>query len=242
MAIAFDNATNGGTDSGTSITFSHTCNGSDRFLVVACIGQVGAGADDVTGATYGGVAMTLIKKFVDASITRFGYFFALTNPASGANNVIVSCSNPHFLAAGAASYTGVSQTGQPEAQNDSYTDGDADGLTQIDVTALTADAWAILGTFGHDGANGAPSAVANITRRTYESTFGTWGLFDSNGAVGAVSFPAHWQYTNVPADIASILISVAAASAGNPTPAAGALSIAGQGTKLGFTILMPDEV
>jgi hypothetical protein len=247
MAIAFDLGTNGGTDSGTSITFSHTCSGSDRFLVVAVIGDVGAGAEDVTGCTYDGVAMTLADKISDTLIARFGYVFYLVNPASGANNVVASCTGSHFLAAGAASYTGVNQAGNPEVINKTFSNADADASLTTSITPLTADSWVVLGGLGFDGSGGAPSAGTGATRRTYESSFGLWAIYDSNGPQPASSYSMTWSYGQGAgsADLGSIMLAIAPTGGGGGVtrdPAQGALSLAGTTGSLGFTINMPDEV
>ena len=54
MAIAFDAATDGGNNAGitTSLTFAHTCTGSNGFLDVCFSGDTIGGSDDVTGVTY----------------------------------------------------------------------------------------------------------------------------------------------------------------------------------------------
>lgn len=58
MAIAFDATTTSSLGSAvTSITFSHTCTGSNRILFVCTANNGGA---NVTGVTYNGVAMTNI--------------------------------------------------------------------------------------------------------------------------------------------------------------------------------------
>lgn len=244
MAIAFGGATDGGNTSSTSHTFAHTTTGSDRFLVVAVIGDTGGGAEDVTGATYNGVAMTLADKISDTNIARFGYLFYLVNPASGANNVVVSCTSGHFLAAGAAHWTGVKQTGNPEVTNKTFSNADVDLSLTTSITPLTADSWVILGSFGYDGSGGgSPTAGTGSTRRSFEPNFGLWGIFDSNADLPASSYSMTWTYAaGSAADLASIMLAIAPVATGStPSPAQGALSLAGQGTSLGFTINMPDE-
>jgi hypothetical protein len=215
MAIAHGSATDLGNTSGTSLTAAYNCGaGSDRFLVVAVIGDTGGGVEDVTGVTYNGVAMTLADKISDTAIARFGYLYTLMNPASGTNNVVVSASSGHFLAAGAAHWTGVSQTGQPEVFNKTFSDNDGDFSLTTAITPNTANSWVILGSFGYDGSGATPPlAGTGSTRRTYEAAFGLWGIFDSNGPQPASSYSMEWHYVSgSAADLGSIMLAVAPAS------------------------------
>src|SRR5262252_9483594 len=62
--IAFDTATNGGNNGGTttSLTFNHTC-ASNATLLVGVIGDyVLSTPDNITSVTYNGTAMTLVAK------------------------------------------------------------------------------------------------------------------------------------------------------------------------------------
>lgn len=80
--------------SGSSATFAHTCTGSDLTLVV---GVMIGDSDNtigktITGVTYNSVAMTSIGVTRGFSNTGTGivYMFYLGNPATGANNVVVT--------------------------------------------------------------------------------------------------------------------------------------------------------
>ena len=104
MAIAYDNATASGDASGsTTLTFSHTCTGSNLYLIVHIYSQSGAGA---TGVTYNGTAMTRLSAANDID-----EIWGLVNPATGANNVVASrASGTGSFLGGAISYTGVAQS------------------------------------------------------------------------------------------------------------------------------------
>lgn len=174
MAIAFVAAADLGNNSGStnSLTASYTVgSGSNRLLVVQVLGDVAAGADDITGVTYNGVSMTLAAKQV-ATGDRNEYQYYLIGPASGANNVVVSCTGTHYLLVGAADYTGVSATGQPDVVN--HNSG-ADP-TSISITTVTDNDWAVLTT-------GRGSGATNLTQRAVDGTFGVWKLFDTNGVI-----------------------------------------------------------
>ena len=112
MPLAFDATANGAATPGTSITYSHTCTGSNLILLVAIVNSGGTGGDVITGITYNSVAMTNAIS-VDGGNFRV-YWWFLVNPATGANDVVVSSSDSEFLRSASASYTGALQTGQPD--------------------------------------------------------------------------------------------------------------------------------
>jgi hypothetical protein len=181
MAIAFDAATDGGFSTGTSHTFAHTCTGSDRLLFVGIAGDHPSGSDDITGVTYNGAAMTLVAKEANAGLDRILYLYVLIAPATGANNVVVSATNVHDIFAGAVSYTGAKQTGQPDNSTTNVSGASPTSLT-TSLTPVADSCWTIV-MAGSYAANNAPTAGTGSTRRTYDGTFGTWGLFDSNAAI-----------------------------------------------------------
>lgn len=212
--MAFDAATDGGNNGGASgaHTFNHTCTGSDRFLVVAVVGDVGGGADDIIAVFYGADTMALAAKIVDPNIARYGYVYTLMNPASGSNTVAIISASSHYLIAGAASYTGVSQAGQPEVIDQVYSDADVDGNLTFAITPLTADSWVLLAALGYAG-GAMPSAGAGATHRSHDAAFGLWGLFDSNAPKPASSYSMTWTY-GAGGDMGSVMLAVAPAVAG----------------------------
>lgn len=184
MAIAFVASADGGNNGGStnSLTFSYTCgSGSNRLLIVVITGDYAA-HDDITGVTYNSVAMTLaVKKIASGSTTRNVYIYYLLNPASGSHSVAISSTANHYLLAGAADYTGVLQSGQPDATATNDSVSNATTLT-TSITTVADNAWPILAESGYQN-NTAPTAGSGSTRRTFDATFGTWGIFDSNSAV-----------------------------------------------------------
>ena len=135
MAIAFDAATDGGNSATGTLTFAHTCTGTNRFIVVGFVGNT---VDDVTGVTYNGVAMSLIAKVLSDS-TRYVYLYGLVAPATGSNNVVITTSSADTIIGGALSYTGVKQ----EAAEASGTAAGASTHPQASVTTVTANAWVV---------------------------------------------------------------------------------------------------
>jgi len=96
-----------GTTSGTILTYSHTCSGTDRYLAVSLATHVSVGV--VNGVTYAGAAMTLIGGHNGANNTRI-QLWGLVNPATGANNIVVSKQGSSAIRAMSYSFNGVNQT------------------------------------------------------------------------------------------------------------------------------------
>lgn len=168
MAIAFDASTNPTYVNAATHTFSHTCTGSDRILWVLCWRR---GGDAVSGVTYNGVSMTSLGTEIFAgsgSGNQYLSMWYLGNPASGANNVVVTSSSgatEHID--GAVSYTGASATGIPDATN-SLT-ATTQSNTSATVTSSADNCWALM--FMRVDAATSVSAGTSTTRRAYTVNF-----------------------------------------------------------------------
>lgn len=175
MAIAHDNA-DWYLGSGTSASMSFTCSGSDRALVVIIV--TGKTSDNVTGVTYGGVAMTKLSTLTPngGGSDRYTYMFYLANPASGANNIVASAnsSNDSFVIH-ASSYTGVDQSSSPENYTASKQSTNSTTYSAT-VTTAVSDCW-IVGGLSKEG-TGTVTVGANTTERTA----GYMPMYDSGGA------------------------------------------------------------
>jgi len=196
MAIARDAAVDGGLGIGvTSLTWAHTCAGSDRVLFVTAFGDVNN--DVITGATYAGVTMTLVDKLV-AGTDRYVYQFVLFGPAPGSNNAVVSASSPIAIAAHSVSYTGAQQSG-PDSHN---TGTETSNTTLTVATNVVASNCWLFGSFRDEVGTGVPGAG---TTELVDAANGLYSC-DSNGTVATGS--QSLQYTNV-AIIAAIVTSFA---------------------------------
>lgn len=172
MAIAVD--ANGG-NGGASGTWSHTCTGSNLFLFVSTVGSVGV--DDVTSVTYNGVAMTKIASALTVG-DRYSTGWYLTNPATGANNVVMSSFG--VGAAGCStSYTGVAQTSPIESSTTAVFTGQTTGTTSL--TSANANNWALMALWRN---------IVDVTSGTgsFNRNIATPYIFDSNGITGAGSY------------------------------------------------------
>lgn len=135
MAVAFDAASNSNGGNVESITWSHTCTGSNLVLYVGV--HEAYGVDHVSGVTYNGVAMTRVK---DSFVATGCYVYRLIAPATGANNVVVTFSSllNRGKAVGAVSFTGADQT-TPEHTSTEGSDGASDTAYSQDITTTITD-------------------------------------------------------------------------------------------------------
>lgn len=173
--LAFDAATDGGANAGTSLTFSHTCTGDERLLHVGFVWSTGD--DDVVSVTYNGVAMTLVAKNL-TGMNR--YLYRLIAPAAGTHDVVITTTGGHTIFGGAESYTGADQTSQPAAVTNSSASGATSLLTS--VTTTVNNAWTTVFEGSYNG-NPEPGAGTGATKREADAAFGTWGFFDSGAAI-----------------------------------------------------------
>lgn len=102
MAVAYDAYSRSGDGFASSVTWAHTCAGSDRYLLVGI--YCDSASDQVTGVTYNGVAMTRIARFASGVSI---YLYGLVAPATGANNIIASFTGAIGADVAAMSFTGV---------------------------------------------------------------------------------------------------------------------------------------
>jgi hypothetical protein len=176
MAIAYDTVSDSGPiSSATSATWSHTCTGSNLLLFAAFFA---ATTDIVSGVTYNAVAMTFSQK-VKVPSERYLYLYYITNPATGAHNIIASGdgSTNTFWRCFGLSYTGVAQD-RPLDNSTTNTTAGATSLT-TSVTTRGDNCWAFL---VGKGASNDVTAGTGSTQRATSSGNGI-AVFDSNGVI-----------------------------------------------------------
>ncbi len=209
-AIAVDSVDGGQQAiSGTTLTFNHTCTGSNLVLIVTGGMQL-PGTTTITGVTYNGVAMTSMWGLKDSGGLGYNFGYILVNPATGTNSVVVtlSATNGDFFAGG-ISLTGVDQT---TTKRTVVTASDGTGVgTTPTVTASDAQTGDVI----VDGVTGYASdltAGADQTSRWSRHPFSNGTRYASStqdGASGGVmswSTELYWEIGAVP------LIPAAAAS------------------------------
>lgn len=176
MAIAVDATSQGQSVAGsTSYTLSHTCSGSDRILWV----QVGNSTanDTITGVTYGGTAMTLVKKAGGSSSGKYwNYLYYLVAPATGANNIVASASSGSYIIVRGVSYTGASQTGVPDSSPDATTNSTTTSDT-LSTTTVADNCWILMAVAGQRAISASTGSNYRIGDANTQ-----WQIFDTNGA------------------------------------------------------------
>jgi hypothetical protein len=172
LNIAFDAASSGGNTGQASLTVAHTCTGTNRILFTF-VHSRDFSSDQVTGITYAGVAMTKINEVEQG--TQQGVLYYLINPASGANNIIVTMSGAaNGIQAASASYTGVATSGIPDASD---TTTQSSGATIVcTVTTVLDNCWGVMGAWNNDSS---PAAGSGTTERAETSNC---AIYDNNSA------------------------------------------------------------
>ena len=108
MAVAFDAVSSAG-GSTSSFSWSHTCSGSNRILLLG-ITWYDSG-DTVSAVTYNSVAMTAVPSSTVTNGQYTAILYYLLAPTTGSNTVAVTFSGSVFdFGGGAISFTGVDQS------------------------------------------------------------------------------------------------------------------------------------
>lgn len=205
MAIAFDTVSGLQSATSNSITYSHTCTGSDRFLMVGV--NTFDATTNVTGVTYNGVAMTAHPSNPQSSgASERIWVYYLANPASGANNVVVSLSASVFVLSEAISHTGAvggfDSSGANAVTNTSIT---------VSVTTIADNTW-LVGWF-RGVAAGNFTAGANTTLRSAPSDL---MMADTNAAQTPPGSKSMTVSLGSSDTMAALAISISPTSGGTP--------------------------
>jgi len=188
MALAFDAASSSSTAGATSLTFPHTCTGSNLVLVVG-VTLNGVATDVITGITYNGVALTkgISKGAPTGTENNWAELWHLKAPATGTHDIVISASSSVAMVGLGVSYTGADQVTQPDATSSNT----AEGVTSLAtaVTTVKDNSWAII-VCTVDG--GVLSASTNVTQRQAVGAPRD-AIGDSNGAITpAGSYTQTW--------------------------------------------------
>lgn len=176
--IAFDANSNAtGSTSGSTVTWSHTCTGSNGVLVVHLYAESG---NTVTGVTYNGTAMTLgVKATTSFNVTTYTYF--ILGPTTGAHNIVASygSSSTGLMYGIGASYTGVKQVSQPDVTA-STSNSSVTSLSVSPTTTVNND-WIVGGGYGGNATGFAGTGAFAVRFH------GTGGATSSSGWNGFAS-------------------------------------------------------
>lgn len=219
MAIAFD-ASAKDTVTATSLTYAHTCSGSNRILFV---GVSYNNVTDITSSvTYNGVGLTKITEVSDGSvgISQLWYLIA---PATGANNIVITLSSSKFIKGYSCSYTGAKQSGVPDASDTEFVSNTTATTT---LTTIADNCWSVL----HASVGSSLSAGAGSTQRESVSNA---GIFDSNGALTPAGSKSMTVTQSVSSAMRLVMASFAPFVATAPTVTTQAVSSIGVTTATG---------
>ncbi len=135
-SIALDSTSTSGLKTvASSITWSHTCSGDNRILVVGA-GHVNDPGRTISGVTYNADAMTKVRNDVSYDgLPQTSVYYQLAPDTGGSYSIVVTFSAaPDASCAGAASFTGVKQSAQPDANNGT-------DQTSVSVTTVVNNSW-----------------------------------------------------------------------------------------------------
>jgi hypothetical protein len=207
--IAYDNSGIGGNGTpASSLTFSYTTNSSINGLIVVAVEEATTSpsctSDKVTGVTNNGTSLTDLGYYAKDSqglALKTYYGFA---PATSTHNIVVSASASCIRYAAAATYTGVKQSGMPDASGSGNPLSSSGLVSVLQATTTTSyNAWAVL--IGVPSTAGTATAGANTTIRQQQS--GELYYADSNGPVFG---PTGLSWSKSAADWAGNYFSIAA--------------------------------
>ena len=174
MAIAYDAVSNGEVNPGTSVSWNHTCTGSDRILFLGIQTNTDSDPTDLTAVTYNSVAMTFIAKQSISGTSEYLYLYYLINPASGTNSISITRTTSGAMFGFATSYTGAKQSGQPDASTTNTGTGTS---LATSVTTVADNCWTVL-TMASSNTN-----WDSLTGGTIRYNGAARGIGDSNSAI-----------------------------------------------------------
>lgn len=195
MPLAFDAAASTFGDGVSSLSWSHTCSGSERLLTVG-VSMTAGPMPTVDSVTYNGVALTRIGTATNGGGWAKVELWRLIAPATGAHTVAVTLSGAGDLAAGAISFTGAHQTtpagtfasAQGTSATPSVNVSGAAGDIVIDClmvdqgTAPTVDASQVQRWTHNWAANGSGSTEAGAATVTM-----SWSSTNADWLIGGVA-------------------------------------------------------
>jgi hypothetical protein len=149
MAIAIDASSNSGYQTAQSTySWSHTCSGDHRILIVS-VSMLSVAGSSVTGITYNSIALTKIRSDASVSGAVRTELWRLIAPATGANTVEVTLSAGLDSISAANSFTGVDQINPIDAQNGASATNVGAADATVSVTTV-ADGCVVVDSVGTD--------------------------------------------------------------------------------------------
>ncbi len=141
FVVGFDAASNSGYNTADAVySWSHTCAGN--YLTVG-VAMLSVGGSSVSGITYNGDAMTLLRAQASGAGAIRTELWGLVNPDQGTHDVEVTLSAALDSAAVATSYTGVHQTSPTEAANSATATNVGAADATVNVTTVADGDWVV---------------------------------------------------------------------------------------------------
>lgn len=213
MALAVDATSADGVQSSTTNwTWSHTCSGTERILVVAFISN-GVAA---TACTYNSVALTKAHEANAAGVCAQVWY--LINPASGTNTILFT-NGAAYGEGSAVSFTGADQATQPDAT--AAETGSSATTNVLNITTVAADTYivdciAVIDTFITSGPT---KAAAQTLIDATNATFMNGGSsYKAQAAAGASTSTWTWTLSFSSAAYAHVGMSIKPAAAAGAIP------------------------
>ena len=191
--ITFDAASNSTYQSASSsYSWSHTCTGSNRYLVVG-IAMLSL-AQTVSSITYAGENLALLG--VRSSITGAARveLWGIVAPATGSNTIAVTLSGSIASAGCASSYAGVNQSSSTEGYNSAQATNVGAADATVNITTVADNDWVVDIVATDDTA--ITVGAGNTSRNNVTGVGGSGAMGDTNGAktpAGSVTM----SWTNV---------------------------------------------
>lgn len=174
FAIALDVGTAGALDATTTtITWNHTCTGSDLLLLMNSY------QDDTnswSSFTYNSIGGTQVQTPAGQAATWWCSMWRLAGPATGSNAILGTGTNTKHKGGASVSYTGVDQTSPIDSSNKG---NNASASTfSVTTTVVGSNCW-LVGVFESGGTFNAGTGTTERTRAPSDEAFSC----DSNGTV-----------------------------------------------------------
>lgn len=174
MAIAQDAVTNLSFSSSgaSSYSFNHAMGSVSNGLLLVCV-ECDDG-DHLIGVTANSVAMTQLVKFNQTSDSTCIYIYGILAPTAGTNVIVITRSSTgSTLTGGSVSFSGVLQTGLPDA---TATNHQTTGTTlTTSITSVASSCW-LFGFFQADN-QGITAGSGSTIVNTGPSATGPWSMF-----------------------------------------------------------------
>ena len=216
QGIAFDATTNSGYQTASaSYSWSHTCAGADRYLIVA-ISMLSVVGSSVSGITYNGVAMSLLRARASGAGAVRSEMWGLVAPATGSNTIAVTLSAALDSIGSACSFTGVHQTSPTEGANDASATNVGAADATVDVTTVADNDWVVDNVASSDTA--ITVGAGQISRANTTGALGSGALSTEGPKTPAGSVTMSW------ADVGALATWTTVAIALRPTLAASLIS------------------